>query len=85
MSNYAIKELEALELRYGDSSDLQLIQTISKNPVPMTMTQFVWDIPANVSTSNQYVLMAKDSYGYSYSGKFPKKKNGKNVDNNGEL
>lgn len=62
-------EIESLELRYGDSSDLQLLQTINENPVPMTMTQFVWDIPSNLSTSDQYVLMAKDTYGYSYSGK----------------
>lgn len=63
-------EIESLELRHGDAQNLELIQIINKSPIPVNLNQYVWDIPANATTDNTYVLIARDSFGYSYSSKY---------------
>lgn len=70
LTNYVVTDIESLELRHGNAQNLELIQIINKKPIPVNLNQYVWDIPANATTDNTYVLMAKDSYGYSYSSKY---------------
>lgn len=68
-TNAVDDKIDAIELRMGSASNLELIQTISTQPIPLALGKFDWVPYENLTTATSYVLLAKNSQGISYSGK----------------
>lgn len=62
-------KIDAIELRMGSASNLELIQTITTQPIPLALGKFDWVPFENLTTATSYVLLAKSSQSISYSGK----------------
>ncbi|KAL9549522.1 hypothetical protein MBANPS3_005171 [Mucor bainieri] len=63
-------KIDAIELRMGSASNLELIQTITTQPIPLALGKFDWVPYENLTTATSYVLLAKNSQGISYSAYF---------------
>ncbi|KAK4515957.1 uncharacterized protein ATC70_010917 [Mucor velutinosus] len=63
-------KIDAIELRMGSASNLELIQTINTQPIPLALGKFDWVPSKNLTTATSYVLLAKNSQGISYSAYF---------------
>lgn len=68
-TNSLSTQIDSIELRMGSASNLELIQTITTQPVPLALGKFDWVPSENLTTATSYVLLAKNSQGISYSGK----------------
>ncbi|CAO3626490.1 unnamed protein product [Mucor fragilis] len=63
-------KIDAIELRMGSASNLELIQTITTQPIPLALGKFDWVPFENLTTATSYVLLAKSSQSISYSAYF---------------
>lgn len=67
--NAVDNKIDSIELRMGSASNLELIQTITTQPIPLALGKFDWVPYENLTTATSYVLLAKNTQGISYSGK----------------
>lgn len=67
--NAVDNKIDSIELRMGSASNLELIKTITTQPIPLALGKFDWVPYENLTTATSYVLLAKNTQGISYSGK----------------
>ncbi|KAG1079302.1 hypothetical protein G6F42_023835 [Rhizopus arrhizus] len=68
--NAVDNKIDSIELRMGSASNLELIQTITTQPIPLALGKFDWVPYENLTTATSYVLLAKNTQGISYSAYF---------------
>jgi hypothetical protein len=65
-----VANIDSIELRNGETSNLKLVDTISSQTIPTNARKFDWKISPDTKSGTSYVLTAKSSAGMSYSAYF---------------